>query len=292
MSKNKSCYLPRFDKISVGFLVYLGQQETEKRWCGIYELYLDVYFAENMLLDGAMLILTLILMGRKLCFLRLLVSSFLGGTAAVLLMLLQLRFGPLYILIVFIMGLLMLWIAMERKTLAELITGVFYFYIMSFVFTKLFGSIERLLGIGIAAGIMTICVMGCVIGYMLYRKKKERDNMVYMVCIEDQGRQIELKALFDTGNSLCDPVSGRPVSIVEKDAAISFYMQEKPEKYKVIPFHSIGKEHGILKGMEIDKLTIWRGDEKRVLNQAIIAFYEGKLSQDGSFQMILHQGMM
>ena len=60
----------------------------------------------------------------------------------------------------------------------------------------------------------------------------------------------------------------------------------------MIPFYSIGQEHGILKGMEIDQLVIKQDDRQIVQKNAIIAFYEGKLSNDRSYQMILHQSLL
>ena len=107
--------------------------------------------------------------------------------------------------------------------------------------------------------------------------------------IIEQGEQIELKALYDTGNVLREPFSGKPVSIVERESLKNIELLKKPEKYKIIPFRSIGEEHGILKGMEVDEVIIEKKDTRIVLHRQIIAFYDGRLSQDGSFQMILNQ---
>lgn len=107
-----------------------------------------------------------------------------------------------------------------------------------------------------------------------------------------QGRKLTLKALLDTGNGLREPISGRPVSIIERDVYDTLCHQTIQERYRVIPYHSIGKEHGILQGTEVDELIIWREDEPYVQKKAVIALYEGKLSGNGSYQMILHTGLL
>ena len=49
---------------------------------------------------------------------------------------------------------------------------------------------------------------------------------------------------------------------------------------------------GYCRGTEVDELIIWREDEPYVQKKAVIALYEGKLSGNGSYQMILHTGLL
>ncbi|MFR5953720.1 MAG: sigma-E processing peptidase SpoIIGA [Coprococcus sp.] len=63
----------------------------------------------------------------------------------------------------------------------------------------------------------------------------------------------------------------------------------------MIPYHSIGKEHGILQGTEVDELIIWREDEPYVQKKAVIALYEGKLrewklSDDTAYRSAIRTG--
>ncbi len=113
-----------------------------------------------------------------------------------------------------------------------------------------------------------------------------------MVTITENGEHIELKALFDTGNSLTEPMSQKPVSIIEENETIKLWLAAQPERYRVIPFRSIGKEHGILEGTMVDELIIWKKDRQIVHKDVIVALYKGKLSKDGSYQMILNQGLL
>ena len=47
-----------------------------------------------------------------------------------------------------------------------------------------------------------------------------------------------------------------------------------------------------MKGIEVDELVIWEGKEPHIQKDAMVALYEGKLTTNGSYQMILHASML
>ena len=235
--------------------------------------------------------LILILMRKKVKIIRIVIAAIVGGLAAVVQMVVGIHFRAFGLIWTVLTGIIILFILIRRMSLLELEKGIVYFYTLSFVFTKLYGWGRNLLGgVGISA-IFTVFFMGCVISGMIRGQKYNKAETVYNVEIIEQGKQIELKALYDTGNALREPFSGKPVSIVERESLKNIELLKKPEKYKIIPFRSIGEEHGILKGMEVDEVIIEKEGARIVLHQQVIAFYDGRLSQDGSFQMILNQGV-
>ena len=233
--------------------------------------------------------LILILMRKKLKVIRIVLAALAGGVASVAQMVIGCCFKPFDLIWTVLMGNFMLFILIGRMSLIELEKGIVYFFTLSFAFTKLYGWGRNLLGgVGLSA-IFTVFFMGCIVKSMVRGQKYDKPETVYNVEIIEQGEQIELKALYDTGNVLREPFSGKPVSIVERESLKNIELLKKPEKYKIIPFRSIGEEHGILKGMEVDEVIIEKKDTRIVLHRQIIAFYDGRLSQDGSFQMILNQ---
>ena len=58
----------------------------------IYEVYVDVYFVENMLLDMIVLLSVSLMIGKRPVVWRLLLSSALGGLGAVLILWLRLGY--------------------------------------------------------------------------------------------------------------------------------------------------------------------------------------------------------
>ena len=100
-------------------------------------------------------------------------------------------------------------------------------------------------------------------------------------------RELQILGLIDTGNGLTDPVSGQPVAIMEETVWNEMQKEKRPEKYKVIPFHSIGKKRGILEGYEVERIEIECESEKKELTNVTIAVFQGKLSVKGDYQIIL-----
>lgn len=250
---------------------------------------------ENLLLDGAMLILTLFLMRKRVCFGRILIASMLGALTSTQMLIAGMQFGIVYIVILFGVGMVMLRIAMKQKTWNEVMLGMMYYFTLVFAFSKLHQVSEWMVGNrvnGIVLVFLVIGIMSVALLYMIYQKRKGRQRPIYCVVVVAQGKSVEVKALLDTGNALAEPFTGKPVSIIESEVWRNMMPEPEPERFKVIPFHSIGQEHGILKGMEIDELIIWTSDRKIVQKQAIVALYEGSLSKDKSFQMILHQDLL
>lgn len=98
-------------------------------------------------------------------------------------------------------------------------------------------------------------------------------------CIEEQG-------LIDTGNSLKEPISGRPVSIIEKTLVINL---EKNISNRIcyIPFNSIGKS-GVLMGFRADKMEIFCGKNTYVENKPIIAVSENRMSVKDKYKIIIN----
>lgn len=124
--------------------------------------------------------------------------------------------------------------------------------------------------------------------YLLGKKEKS----IYPVHIYQNGGELALMALLDTGNSLVEPVSGKPVSIVEKEAILKLMQTVEPCRYHTIPYHSIGKAHGTLTGVRIDKMIIGREEAPIIWEQAILGIYEGSVSSENAYQMILHPKLL
>lgn len=104
------------------------------------------------------------------------------------------------------------------------------------------------------------------------------------------GKVISCMGLLDTGNHLFDPITGKPVLIVEREELEKYGIEIKEEQYRVIPFHSLGKKDGLLEGFIADEVHVADVDtsKDKVEAKVMIGIYEGKLSNNGSYQMILH----
>ena len=95
----------------------------------------------------------------------------------------------------------------------------------------------------------------------------------------------------DSGNSLFEPISKRPVCVVHKSVIENLGLRRKPERFRAIPYHSVGKQHGLLNGWMIECMKIqWEG-QKHTLDQVVLA-ESSQLSEKGDYQMLLHPALL
>ena len=107
------------------------------------------------------------------------------------------------------------------------------------------------------------------------------------VCITFGERQIRCLGLMDSGNSLYEPITGRPVVIIERELLTSNEIP-MPDGFFAIPYHAIGTQKGILKGVLADELEIPKQQGEQKWHKVMLGIYEGKISQKDEYQVILH----
>lgn len=129
-------------------------------------------------------------------------------------------------------------------------------------------------------------------GFVICRKlicvweKKKQTHFCRVWIPGDTGR-VEVMALIDTGNGLIEPVSRKPVAILEEEEWKKLRIWMKPEKFKIIPYHSIGKANGMMEGYEVDTVEVKGQNGEKRFDKVIIAVFKGKISKKGGYQMIL-----
>ncbi len=257
-------------------------------------LYIDSIFVINFVMDLLLLTLTAKTLKKTATFLRLSAGSLLGAAGYCLVIVLPQV--PYLIKVVF--GMLpitagMLKISCKVKGIRELICGAGYLFTYSFflggfmLFLRnripLLREKESSVWLLLLTGYIgfRFCLSG------INKWKQTKQNHFCRVKFKGDKEPINVWGLIDTGNGLTEPVSGKTAAILEEDIWEKMTWAKKPEKFKVIPFHSIGKEHGLLEGYEVESLQIEYEEEKRELTHILVAVYKGKLSVKGDYRMIL-----
>ncbi len=160
---------------------------------------------------------------------------------------------------------------------------------MLLLFKKIPRLEERLLGVWGILGLGAFLYL--LLGYFTERRGQQQEYLCKTMLIAG-GNRVGLTALVDSGNSLVEPISGKPVSIVEKDIVTCLW-KEEPCLYRAIPYHSIGKARGILKGYLLPELQIeLDGVIKRCKNTYVAVCEEyitsGEETGEGHVKMILN----
>lgn len=133
---------------------------------------------------------------------------------------------------------------------------------------------------------------------MRYRSASRRREQIQEVKLYCGDSMCTVMALWDSGNQLYDPFTGRGVHILEHsvgrellgeamyDAVVNYGTgSETCEWVHLIPCRSIGREHMLLPVFAVDRMRLADG---RVLERPIIGLSKGNLSADSSYRMLLH----
>ena len=110
-----------------------------------------------------------------------------------------------------------------------------------------------------------------------------------------EGKRAEAAALIDSGNSLTEPVSGKPVCIVDRTLFDRLW-DKSPDAFRAIPYHSIGKRRGIMPGFLLPGLQLEIEGMTYVFNDVYVAVSEEAISETGSIgaesvNMIINPGL-
>jgi sigma-E processing peptidase SpoIIGA len=275
---------------------FLYNKNENREVICIYEIYIDIYFIENVLTDGVILVPVMLLLGEKIVIWRLALGALLGGAGAVFILLLQTGYPVSYMLMVLLSDCVMLAACMPgvirgKAAFRKIVMGIIYLHGIAFAYSKLLGCIQRIAGENVSQIIVMAVISAAVTAMVIYHQIMER-RPVYDVVLMENGENVEVRALLDTGNFLVEPLSGKPVSVVEEIETVKKWIREYPQKYKVIPYRSIGNEHGIMEGIVVDELIIHKKNEQVVKKETVVALYKGKLSKEGKFQMILNHSLI
>ncbi len=130
---------------------------------------------------------------------------------------------------------------------------------------------------------------GKEIFFLFGTMNRDRTDLLRVLLIKGD-KQVEVTALLDTGNRLYEPVTKKPVSVGELKALSPLFPEEEREGFLLIPYRSIGGD-GFLKGRKLDQIAVVREDGSSTPfseETFLVALKEGQLSEDGSYQLILH----
>jgi len=138
-------------------------------------------------------------------------------------------------------------------------------------------------------GILVVLSVGTVSYTIVCRLMKEgrERNICKVTLVADKGN-VQIEALLDTGNSLIEPISGAPVSVLDEQTFQQVFGEALPELYRPIPYHSIGKSAGILKGYQLDLMCIEFQGAKKDCYKAYVAVSEELVKEKSHYRMILN----
>lgn len=217
----------------------------------------------------------------------------------------------------------MVLICFPVKSIKRLAEGVLVLYGAAFIFGGILNTIYFNFGLGILLrsliwgeykDITVIIILGFAVMIFICRLIKNYEQQIikrrntYNVTLIHKDKIIEVKALYDTGNCLIEPISKRPVSICSVDVvkkllggknaeleSIVNYTDLKAfadEKVYVIPFISVGNENGLIIAVEINSMEIHIHGKTVEEKRPLIGLCKGRINSDLSYSMILNSAVL
>ncbi len=312
------------------------------------EIYPDVVFVLNLLIDLVLLLLLKVIIHKKCSMLRMLSAAAIGGgTAAFINLLPWFRYileGKQVFTFLLVMGYLirpaslifivrvafgkMNWKEWFRLSILLFLVTCFVggFFNSVYYHTKLrltmiqldYSVIFSNLPMGYLILVFLAIIPVTVLFIWLRRKYLSCKKDIYEIELICGEMSTKTRGFMDTGNCLFDPVSHKPVIIVEKHVieqiipsecrsllqmsevgmiqSEAVARQEQLDNYifrfHLIPYRSIGKEQGVMPGIVLDRIQIKVGEETCCQERVTAAIYNRTLSPDGEYQVILHKGLL
>lgn len=246
---------------------------------------------------------------------RLIVSSSIGSIYSVIIAITKPNYWIINITKI-IISIIMIIIGCNNVKRKNLINRIIIFYLIAFVFggcsnailysinqnkdlNRKINSIFEPFGITILAGIFSIILIIYTFK-IIYKKRKFKDILCKLKII-NEGKEKNLRAMIDTGNSLIDPISKTPVVIIEKEKMLGIIPNEiiennediicgkydiKNEKYKskirLLPFSTIDNKNGMILGIRVEEVETEINDEKISKKNVVIGICNEKISKQYS----------
>ncbi len=243
------------------------------------EMYIDLFFIFNVIMDYIIIMSTSILLKRRTSYIRMILSSLIGGISSLVL------FTSLNKIVIEIVSIvIMVLISFGYKGIRYLINNILYMYILS----TLLGGIIYLFNIKVSNSMFLTYLIIIVISIeimLLYIKENKKMRSIYNnyykvdIYFKDR-KKLSLIGFVDTGNNLYDPYKKRPVIIVHNK-----YIKE--DKYILVPYHTING-NGLLKCIKPDIIFI---DGIGYKGNVLIGFSDSFNFGDG-VDVILHKDIM
>lgn len=151
---------------------------------------------------------------------------------------------------------------------------------------------------GVLTGICGVMGLGGVLFLFLshFLREPKPEHCICRATLVREGTRVTVSALLDSGNSLAEPISGKPVSVVEEKVFRSLW-GSGGQGYRAIPYHSIGKNRGILEGYLLPELYLEVNGMRKTFRNVYVAVSPESISAaDGykadSVKMIINPRLL
>lgn len=192
-------------------------------------LYVDILIILNLFIDYFLLLSSAVLLKQNARKLRLILASIVGSLSSLFIFLPTLH-PIITVLVKLMIGFCLVLIAFGYKTKIVFIKTVLLFFSENLIFIGImfflwiFASPPGMLwknGVTYMPISPVILILGSIIAYFVtclinfIMSKRVECKKICSITVEFNNKVVKIKALYDTGNCLTEPFSGKPVCVCE-----------------------------------------------------------------------------
>lgn len=267
-------------------------------------VYADILIILNFIINYLLLKAESVITGQNYKTARLIISSFVGSLFSLTIFINDVK--PILSIITKIIYIaIIIFIVTEIKSLKMFVKHFGAFLSVNFIFSGIMLAINILLipdssiynngFFYFDVNILSLIVISVICYILIWiitkiTKNKTPPKCIYDISIKYNGRTVSGKALFDSGNTLCDCFSGKPVVITEKDLINKLTdteITEKMKNYRLIPFSTINGK-GTLPAFMADSIEIIISGKPKTAENIYIGITDKKIIS-GNFSALIGQ---
>ena len=290
-------------------------------------VYIDVVLIENLIMNYIILLATGIVLKAKVKHIRLIIASFMGAMYSIVTYLATIELYSNFLFKI-LLSIVIVNISFKPLSIKTLCRQIVVFYLTSFVFGgAAFALIyiikpqDILMKNGLFLGsyplksVLLSAIFAffiIIVTFKIVKSRLSKKDMYKEIKVLIEDKQIIIKAMVDTGNMLKEPITGKPVVVIEHTCFYNILPKEIlnnlekilggdleniPEniknkyltKLKFIPFSSLGKQNGMLIGISPEYIEII-GDENeksKKIKDVMIGIYNKSLTKDGKYKALM-----
>ncbi len=257
-----------------------------------YELYIDVLFLINFLMDYILLLIAHRILKCSATHGNICLGALTGAFLTCVVVIWNQNNIINFILFHGVINFLMIIIGLKIRGKRKCMRAFFTLYISGFLVGGVFEYVYQYVGAYIEVGsVFLIIAIACYYiasGLLNILMKLLRFGEYYCQVILILGeKECKTQAIVDTGNHLTDYLTGKAVSVIGKETAQKLFGNSLPEKIRFIPYHSIGKNQGVIPVFTLDRMCI-EGEEREWIENPLIGISDTNISANEEYDMILN----
>ena len=288
-------------------------------------VYIDVVLIENLIMNYIIIFATGIILKIKMKQIRIILGSLIGAIYTIIAYVSNLRIYSNFIL-KFILSIIIVYVSFNPQTQKQLWKSLLIFYLTSLVFggaafaiiyvvrpqeilrnnQLIFGTTS--MKIILFSAILAFIVI--ILAFKIVKNKISKKDMFCDIEVKINEEIIKTKAMIDTGNFLKEPITNKPVVVIEHtllydcipkqilnniEQILGGDFTNVPEeireeyisKLKFIPFSSLGKQNGMLIGINAKYIKIKSEENENINENVIVGIYNKSLTKRGEYRALI-----